>query len=308
MRLLAGSLLTAVAIFGLGQAFGQQGGQNIGGQSGQGIKGQPQGGLPGQSPIGPTGQSIKGQPAQQGGQNPIGQPGQNSVGQPGQPLNGQPGQTPVGQPGQPLNGQPALNPTGSNVQPAQSTVGQLGQVPTGLTVQGRPNQVGQAIGGNQNQSGVPLYEYADVRRSLNLTDQQIKRLNTAYDQVRQHYRSQMGRVNSLPEAQRAGELQRLQKNQQNEFISSMKGVFTPQQIQRYRQLEYQSQGARPSPIRRFRKDCTYPTCKLGVFKIFKKKALAICEVLGRTSAKPVQKLPPATSHISKSSTNERVFC
>ncbi len=258
MRLLAASLLTSVAIFGSSQAFGQQGGQSIGGQSGQGIKGQPQGGQPGQSPIGPTGQSIKGQPPQQGGQNPIGQPGQNPIGQSGQPLNGQPGQNPLGQPGlpvngqpeqnpigpagQPMNGQPAQNPIGPNGQPVQNAVGQFGQVPTGLTVQTKPNQIGQPASAIQDQFGIPLYQYAEVRRSLNLTDQQINRLNTAYDQLRQRYQSQMARVNSLPEAQRATELQRLQANQQNEFSSSMKGVFTPQQIQRYRQLEYQAQG------------------------------------------------------------------
>jgi hypothetical protein len=105
-----------------------------------------------------------------------------------------------------------------------------------------PSQIAQPAFGTQNQFGNPLYQYANVGRSLNLTDQQVKRLNAANDQLRQRYQSQIARLNGLTETQRAAELQRIQATQQNEYLSSMNGVFTPLQIQRYRQLEYQAQG------------------------------------------------------------------
>jgi hypothetical protein len=138
-----------------------------------------------------------------------------------------------------MSGQPAQNVLGQSL---QNPIGQPSQVPTGLTVLAGPNQIVRSGLPTQNQFGTPLYQYADVRHSLNLTDQQFNRFNTAIDQLRQRYQAQIARLNALPEAQRAAELQKLQTNSQSEFFGSMNGVFTPQQIQRYRQLEYQAQG------------------------------------------------------------------
>ena len=249
MRLLAGSLVTTAAIFGSSQAFGQvqpghgQTDQNPVAQQGQAIKGQP-GQQTGQNPIGPTGQAIKGQPV---GQNPIGPTGQAIKGQPAQqgglsPI-GQTGQqgglSPFGQTGQNPIGQAGQNPIG---QAGQNPGGQAGQSPGGQSGQEKPIQVGQAGLGTQDLIGTPLFQYADVRRSLNLTDEQINSLNTANDQFHQRLQDQTVRLKSLSETDRAVELQKQPTSQQDDFYRSANGVLTPEQMRRYRQLEYQIQG------------------------------------------------------------------
>ena len=260
MRMPSGILFATALIFGSTQALGQQGGQTPVGQPGQGVVGQ-------------SGQGIKGQPGQQGNPNPIGQPGmnlngqpvlgqngqpvQNSVGQPtmyfnGQPIlpqNGQHLQNPIGQPGTNVNGQPVV---GQNGQPLQNTIGQpgvnlIGQ--PGRTTPGQAMATGQnsinqptTFLGTQNHFGVPLYQNSDVRRSLNLTDSQIRQLSSNNPQFLQQLQNQLGRLSSLPASERAAELQNIQTGSQQEFWRSASGVFTPEQTQRYRQLEYQYQG------------------------------------------------------------------
>jgi hypothetical protein len=227
MRTSAGILLTTAAIFGSSQAFGQQSGQSPVGQ-------------PGQNAIGQSGQGIKGQPGQQSGQNPIGQPGQAPVGQAGQAIKGQPGQqdgqNPIGQTGQPIQ-----NPVG---QPGRNPIGQPGQTMQGQPVLAGQNPTGQTAPalGTQNHFGVPLYQNADVRRSLNLTDAQIAQLSSNSPQLQQQLQTQLSRLASLPASERAAEQQKLQAGSQQEFWRSATSVFTPEQVQRYHQLEYQYQG------------------------------------------------------------------
>jgi hypothetical protein len=223
MRRSAEMMLTAAVIFGSSHAFGQQGGQNPVGQ-------------PGQSADGQAGQAIKGQPGQQGSQNPIGQAGQATVGQPGQAIKGQPGQNAVGQTGQPLQ-----NPVG---QPGSNPIGQPGQTMQGQPMLSGQNPIGQTAPalGTQNHFGVPLYQSADVRRSLNLTDAQIAQLSNSNPQLQQQLPNQLSRVASLPASERAAELQKLQAGGQQEFWRSATSVFTPEQVKRYRQLEFQYQG------------------------------------------------------------------
>jgi hypothetical protein len=216
MRHIAGSILTALAMSGISQAqqpppatppgnSGQQGNQNPG--------------RPTANPSGQTGQAPTGQPGQQGGQNPVGQPGQNPVGQPGRTPTGQPGQgtgqNPIGQPGQPINGQPRQNPVGQ----------------------------GAAINAQLSTVPIPsLYQNADVRRTLNLTTDQVNRLNALNTQLQQRSQNEIARFNSLSPGQRAVEMERLRSNQTNEFYLSSNGIFSPDQLRRYQQLEHQYQG------------------------------------------------------------------
>ena len=108
----------------------------------------------------------------------------------------------------------------------------------GQTLNGQP---AQTVATNQ-QSGNYLYQNADIRRSLNLTEEQFTRLNTANEQLRKRYEEQSTRVNSLPTAERAAEIQKLQTGLRDDFYRSAAGIFTPEQFARYRQLDYQSQG------------------------------------------------------------------
>ena len=124
--------------------------------------------------------------------------------------------------GQITNPPPGANPTQQN-----------GQILNG--------QPAQTVTINQ-QYGSQLYQNADIRRSLNLTDDQFTRLNSANDQLRQRYLEQSGRLNSLPTAERAAEIQKLQAGLRDDFYRSAAGIFTPEQLQRYRQLDYQNQG------------------------------------------------------------------
>lgn len=152
-------------------------------------------------------------PGQQGNQNPG---NTNPVGQTGQPPAGQAGQNTVGQPGQSINGQPRQNAAGQNSGiKAQPTTGQFGD---------------------------PLYQHPDVRQSLKLTEEQINRLNAANKQLEQRYQNERARLDSLTPAERSAEIQRLTTTGRTDFYRSANDVFTPAQLQRYRELEYQYQG------------------------------------------------------------------
>jgi hypothetical protein len=241
-RLLASSVITALALCGAAQARQQPATP-------------PPAGNPGQSgtsnPVQPAGQQNgqTGQPIQPGVQNPVGQPGQTPVGQnpasqPGQggainPV-GQPGRTPIGQnpAGQPGQGT-SINPIG---QPGRNAVGQNGMI-NGQPRQNSIRQVpGTGVLPDAYQSGIGLYQSPDIRRTLNLTTAQIDRLNAANALIQQRYRDRLTRTASLPADQRAAELERLRASQLNDFYTSGTGVFTPEQLRRYRQLEYQYQG------------------------------------------------------------------
>ena len=229
--------------------------QNAVGQLGVNVVGQPaigQNGQPLQNPAGQPGVNVVGQPAiGQNGQplqNAIVQPGVNVVGQPDR-QNGQPLQSTIVQPGTIVNGQSVL---GQNGQPVQSAIVQPGMnsngqpgrnIPGQSTITGQ-NLISQPVIflGAQNHFGVPLYQNSDVRRSLNLTDAQIRQLSSNNPQYMQQLQNQLVRLSSLPESQRAAELQNLQIGGQQEFWRSANTVLTPEQTQRYRQLEYQYQG------------------------------------------------------------------
>jgi len=89
---------------------------------------------------------------------------------------------------------------------------------------------------------VPLFQNSDVRRALDLTDTQVDRLVDAQTRSQKDYENQFARVGSLAAGNRVAELQKLRTGQQDEFFRSAAGILSPEQLRRYRQLDYQYQG------------------------------------------------------------------
>jgi hypothetical protein len=77
---------------------------------------------------------------------------------------------------------------------------------------------------------------------LNLNDQQLGRLNQLNDQVRGRFRDQFGQLDRLNDAQRAARSLELTRTMNTEFLRSANDIFTPQQLNRFRQLQLQQQG------------------------------------------------------------------
>jgi hypothetical protein len=264
-RLLAGSVASALFVCGAAQAHqqpvpapaanpGQSGTQN-----------------PGQPATNPSGQTTA---PPQTGQNPIGQPNRTPLGQnPGI----QPGQTPatnpLGKPGRITTGQ---NPGATGQGTAINRNGQTGQ--NGM-INGQPrvNPVGQGAVLNTGPNGtqlVPgLYQNAEISRSLKLTNKQIDQLNAANTQIQNRYQNQLSQVGTLTGEQRAQALERLRANQWNDFYRSTGSIFTPQQLQRYRQLQYQYEGPRAFLDPAVRQQLNLTDSQVRQFQLLQQNAL-----------------------------------
>jgi len=88
----------------------------------------------------------------------------------------------------------------------------------------------------------PLYRNPDVARNLDLTRDQIDRLNQATDRLQGRYRDQFDRVNRLDERARDARRQELLRNYSGDWTRSAGDIFNERQMSRYRQLELQSRG------------------------------------------------------------------
>ena len=185
MRTLGIQLLALLSI--LASTCGSQG------QTGQPAAGQSlTGGLPSLPNFGPSNQSISGRFGSTsmglsmlpGGKNPIGQPSPNVFVRPG--------------------AGPSLNLN----------------LPVSVRSISEPDVSGWITSGwfgNRASSGTPLFQNADVRRALDLTDDQVKRLSEAQTQSQVWYESQFGKLSPGDYANRAIAMQLLRKNQQDEF-------------------------------------------------------------------------------------------
>jgi len=148
-----------------------------------------------------------------------------------------------------------------NGQPRQNPAGQTG----GIAAQS---------GRIQAQYGSNLYLGTDIRRSLNLTNDQIDRLNTTNAQIQQRYQDQLSRIESLTPDQRAAELQRLRARQLDDFYQSSTGVFTPEQLRRYRQLEYQYQGPAALTYPEIQRQLNLTDAQVRQYRLMQQNALA----------------------------------
>ena len=122
--------------------------------------------------------------------------------------------------------------------------GQAQQPPVQTPLQNSgQQQANQNAQPTQGSSRSVLYQDNNVRKLLNLSSDQVDRLNATNRRIQQKYADELTRVNALSTEQRAAELQRLLSSQRADFYKSVDNVFTPAQLERYRQLEYQLQGA-----------------------------------------------------------------
>jgi len=96
--------------------------------------------------------------------------------------------------------------------------------------------------GKPGSSGVALFRNSDVRKALGLTDDQIRQLGEVRARIQQEYESQLAKTGTLADNKREELLQDLRMIQQEDFFGAAASILTPQQLRRYRQLDYQYQG------------------------------------------------------------------
>jgi hypothetical protein len=114
---------------------------------------------------------------------------------------------------------------------------------------GRPGgagvQAGGQIGANVNVPGFlnqPFYRNPDIRRMLNLDDQQFDRLNNSTTQLQTRFRTDFSRLGDLDANERANRLRTLTGDFRNQFLRSAGAVLNPEQMTRFRQLDLQNRG------------------------------------------------------------------
>lgn len=88
----------------------------------------------------------------------------------------------------------------------------------------------------------PVYQLDGVNRNLNLTQQQIDRLNDINNRVQTSFRDRFDKVSTVAENERAARLQELNRQYQTEWMNGAREVFNENQLNRYRQLNYQYGG------------------------------------------------------------------
>ncbi len=90
--------------------------------------------------------------------------------------------------------------------------------------------------------GGPWYRDANVRKALNITDQQLERLNEAYDRLGPRWREDSVRLERLGDRDRAERLRELTQTYRGELARAFGGVLDETQMARYRQLDLQARG------------------------------------------------------------------
>jgi len=125
--------------------------------------------------------------------------------------------------------------TGNKAQPAQTGA----QPQTGA--QARPGQTGAPA---QSTSPFPnsLYQMSDVSRALNLTPDQVNRLNQTSEQLQSRYRDQYNQLNSLNANERAAKMAELNRSYYADWTKGTSNIFNDTQASRYQQLQLQYGG------------------------------------------------------------------
>jgi hypothetical protein len=103
----------------------------------------------------------------------------------------------------------------------------------------------------QPQSGTPaagipypvsLYRMTDVGKALNLTADQVNRLNAVTDRVQTQYRDNYSKLTTIAEADRAARLRELNQQYVGDWNKAARDIFDETQRTRYQQLNYQYGG------------------------------------------------------------------
>jgi len=88
----------------------------------------------------------------------------------------------------------------------------------------------------------PLYRMTDVSKSLNLTPEQMTKLNSLTEATQNRYRSDYEKLGSLNETERYSRMQDLNRQYNADWTKSSRDVFNENQRNRYQQLNYQYEG------------------------------------------------------------------
>jgi len=88
----------------------------------------------------------------------------------------------------------------------------------------------------------PWFSTPGVQSQLNLTQQQQNQLNQAYGTQWNQYMGAMNDLTNLNDQQRAQRLQELSGNLNSEMMRSAQSTLSPEQFQRFQQLNLQHQG------------------------------------------------------------------
>jgi hypothetical protein len=142
---------------------------------------------------------------------------------------------------QPVERQPEWrqNPTGQNPGVQNPGIGGAGQNP-GVTGQ-VPNR--QSPTGSFYPFGLPhhgpLFQYQDVRKDLNINDQQLNEMNRSFEVLNSEFATEFGK---LKEEERARRANALRSRYWEKWNSGVNRVLEPEQLKRYRQLDLQYRG------------------------------------------------------------------
>jgi hypothetical protein len=88
----------------------------------------------------------------------------------------------------------------------------------------------------------PLYSRADVGKALNLTQDQITRLGTADEKVRELYREQYSKLGTFSDPERLARIEQLNRQFSTEWNKNAADIFNADQRTRYQQLQQQYGG------------------------------------------------------------------
>ena len=159
-----------------------------------------------------------------------------------------PGRTPpttTPRPTPPATKPPATQPLGQNPGTGQNPIGQnpgiggAGQNPGAQPqVPNRQSPTGSFYPFGLPHHG-PLFKYNDVRKDLNLTDEQLNQLNQSFDQLNSQFATELGK---LAETDRDARVNAARNRYWGQWNSGINRILEPAQLNRYRQLDVQYRG------------------------------------------------------------------
>jgi hypothetical protein len=84
----------------------------------------------------------------------------------------------------------------------------------------------------------PLFQYQNVRKDLNINDQQFNQLNETFNSLNTQFNTELGKLTDKDREKAAGARNRYW----GQWNSGVNRILTPEQLKRYRQLDVQYRG------------------------------------------------------------------
>jgi hypothetical protein len=107
---------------------------------------------------------------------------------------------------------------------------------SGAGTTGQGSTTGQVV---QYQFPMQIYRMDNVSRTLNLTPDQVNRLNQISQQLQTRYQNDINNLRTLDEQARQQRWMELQQQYNTNWMNDARTIFNDQQLNRYRQLELQ---------------------------------------------------------------------